>query len=100
MFVGRRKFFRGPHVRHLCYGRMRVAFNDSFRMLFDLPRYASASEHQRSFIIVTLDALIRKLLFAFISRCQDSCDLLMQSLVLPSCFFTSPYWKHYENMLF
>ena len=37
-------------------------------MLFDHSRYASASEHQVSFNIVTLDALIRKQLFAFISR--------------------------------
>ena len=36
-------------------------------MLFDLPRYASASEHQVTFSIVTFDALIRKQLFAFIS---------------------------------
>ena len=47
---------------------MRVAFNHEFRMLFDLPRYASASEHQVTFNIVTFDALIRKQLFAFISR--------------------------------
>ena len=47
---------------------MRVAFNDKFRMLFDLPRYASASEYQVTFDIVTFDTLIRKQLFAFISR--------------------------------
>ena len=46
---------------------MRVAFNDKFRMLFDLPRYASASEHEVTFSIGTFDALIRKQLFAFIS---------------------------------
>ena len=77
---------------------MRVAFNDSFRMPFNLPRYASASEHQVPLNIVTFDALIRKLLFAFVSRCENSCNLLVQNLVLSSYFFTSPYWKHSENM--
>ena len=47
---------------------MRVAFNDKFRVLFDLPRYASASEHHVSLNIVTFDAWIRKQLLAFISR--------------------------------
>ena len=60
---------------------MRVAFNDKFRMLFDLPRYASASKHQISLNIVTFDALNRTQLFAFISRLQNFCNLLMQSLV-------------------
>ena len=46
---------------------MRVAFNDNFCMLFDLPRYASASEHQVTFSIVTFDTLIWKKLFSFIS---------------------------------
>ena len=59
-------------------------------MLFDLPRYASASEYQVSINIVTFDTLIRKQLFAFISRHQNSCNLLMQSLVLSSCFYTVP----------
>ena len=78
---------------HSSSRRMRVAFNDKFRMLFDLLRYASAGEHQVTFNIVKFFSLIRKQLFSFIFR-------LMQSLVLSSCFFTSPYWKHYENMLF
>ena len=50
-------------------------------MLFDLPRYASASKHQVSLNIVTFDALIRKQLFFIISRLQNSCNLLMFSLV-------------------
>ena len=79
---------------HNSYRRMRVVFNDKFRMLFDLPRYASASEHQVTFNIVTFDALICKQLFAFISR------LAYAKFSLVKLLFTSPYRKHYENMLF
>ena len=63
-------------------------------MLFDLPRYTSAGEHQVSLNIVTFDALIRKQLFTFISR------LAYAKFSLVKLLFTSPYWKHYENMLF
>ena len=77
---------------HSSSKRMRVAFIDKFRMLYDLPRYASASEHQVTFNIVTFDALIRMQLFAFISR--------LAYAKFSFVFFTSPYWKHYENMLF
>ena len=59
---------------------MRVAFNDKFLMLFDLPRYASASEHQVTFSIITFDALIRKQLFAFISLLAYAKFSLVKSL--------------------
>ena len=58
-------------------------------MLFDLPRYASASEHQVSFNIVTFDALIRKQLFVFISLlayAKFSLVKLLFYLSLLACF--------------
>ena len=51
--------------------RLRVAYNDSYRILHNLPRSSSARAHVQSNIL-TFDALIRKYIFSFISRCLKS----------------------------
>ena len=34
MFAGHRKFFRGPHVRHLCFKMMQSELEDENNMLY------------------------------------------------------------------
>ena len=51
------------------FRRIKVAYNDAYRILFYLPRYTSASTHRVENNVVTFDALLRNLLFIFVSRC-------------------------------
>ena len=39
--------------------RLRVAYNDAFRMIHGLPRHTSASVQQILFNVYTFDALVR-----------------------------------------
>ena len=52
--------------------RLRVAYNDSFRILHCLPRYTSAREQQVLYNITIFDALLRKYMYSFVSRCFQS----------------------------
>ena len=57
--------------------RIRVAYNNSFRFLHELPRYVSAREHQVLNNITTLDAILRKMCCSFVYRCSDSNNKLI-----------------------
>ena len=54
---------------------LKVAYNDSNRMLHGLPRNTSARELQIQDDVVTFDALLRKSIFCFIDRCRKSDNL-------------------------
>ena len=61
--------------------RLRVAYNDAFRMIHGLPRHTSASVQQILFNVYTFDALIRKSLFSFVKRCCASPNLWINALM-------------------
>ena len=73
---------------HLCYNYrkynfsrlgLRVAYNDSYRILDHISRYVSARNHQVQSNTETLDALIRKYIFSFINLCMNSQNIFVVS---------------------
>ena len=80
--------------------RLRVAYNNSFRILHGIPRYISARERQVSHNITTFDALMRKSAFAFINRCGTSSNNLISSLMVSGCYLDSDYHKYYTSLLY
>ena len=81
------------------FRKLRVAYNDSYRILHDLPRYVSARECQVSAHVTTFSALIRKSLFSFVSRCFHSENKLISALMTSDVFFRSGYYSHYLDMV-
>ena len=61
--------------------RLRVAYNDAFRMIHGLPRHTRASVQQISFDVLNFDAVIRKSLFNFVKRCRASTYLWINALM-------------------
>ena len=65
--------FYASHLwsKYLCssLNHLRVAYNDSFRLIHWLKRNVSARELQVKANIPTFDALQRKLIYRFIERC-------------------------------
>ena len=61
--------------------RLRVAYNDAFRMIHGLPRHTSASVQQIFFNVHIFDALIRKSLFSFVKRCRASTNFWINALM-------------------
>ena len=82
------------------FRKLRVAYNDSYRILHDLPRYVSARECQVSAHVTTFSALIRKSLFLFVSRCFLSENKLISALMTSDVFFRSGYYSHYLDMVY
>ena len=60
------------------YRRLRVSYNDSYRSIHGIPRNCSVRQYQVEANVNTFDALVLKLLFRFMNRCQS----------LPMCLFT------------
>ena len=75
---------------------IRVACNDCYRMLHNLPRYTSAREFQVINHIPTFEALSRKTLYNFINRCLN---LLVTNMMNAYCFFDSQFFTYYRHML-
>ena len=72
---------------HYNYDRLRVAFNDAFRLLLDVPRWTSASSLFVLHRVPTFAAVIRKLTYSLYDCIRNSSNSLLIAhgiwLVLP-----------------
>ena len=59
---------------------MRVAFNNAYRRILDLPWRCSASGVYATYGINNLEAITRKQTFGFIGRLRKSCNTIVQTL--------------------
>ena len=58
--------------RSCTLNRLRIAYNDSYRILHSIPRYTSARLEQINANVATFEALHRKCLFSFVTRYMQS----------------------------
>ena len=76
----------------MSYRRLRVEYNDSFKILNNLPRCVSARQAQIHDHLPTFDFLIRKFLYNFIHRCFKSNNLLVMALTQTDALYQSDYF--------
>ena len=62
------------------FNRLRVAFNNAYRRILDLPWRCSASGMYATYGIYNLEAIIRKQTIGFIGRLRKSCNTIVQTL--------------------
>ena len=62
------------------FKRLRVAFNNAYRRILNLPWRCSASGMYATYGIYNLEAIIRKQTFGFIGRLRKSCNTIEQTL--------------------
>ena len=95
--------FYASHLwsKYLCssLNHLRVAYNDSFRLIHGLKRNVSARELQVKANIPTFDALQRKLIYQFIERCCLSSNVYVNYTVYSNFFYQSDYYKHCLQLL-
>ena len=65
------KFHRGT------LNRLQIAYNDSYGILHNISRYISARLEQINANVTTFEALLRKYLFSFVTRCVQPNNMLM-----------------------
>ena len=88
------------NFRKSSYNRIKVAYNDAYRILHNLPRFVSARELQVSFGITTFEALQRKYMFSFVSRLLQSENCLIANLMNSDAFYNSEYFKSFQEHLY
>ena len=66
----------GCHLWHnytqYTFNRIRVGYNDAYRILHSIPRFMSANEGLVAAEIPTFQALIRRNVYGFVQRCLKS----------------------------
>jgi len=62
--------------------KLKVAYNDAFRLLLSEPRWCSASSLFVCHNVPTFDALIRKLIYALWCSCHNSSNVLVDKLLV------------------
>ena len=87
------KFVNGLVVNeaNFCIHLPTYAYNDSYRILHNLPRWTSARLSQIECHIITFEAILLKTTFSFIQRCQSSSNNLIHSLMTSGCFYESNF---------
>ena len=88
------------NFRKSSYNRIKVAYNDTYRILHYLSRFVSARESQISFGITTFEALQRKYIFSFVSRLLQSANCLIANAMNCDAFYDSKYFKSFKERLY
>ena len=87
----------GPHQYSL--KRVRITYNNAYRILHGIPRWVSAREAQVVNHIYTFDALLRKNAYSFVERCRFFKNILITALMNSGAFLESRFYVHYQDLL-
>ena len=78
----------------MTFSKLRVAFNIVYRRVLELPKWSSASEIYATHNIKNFEALLRKAIYRFIERLEDSSNVIIQTHTKSGtiCFVHWQYW--------
>jgi len=82
------------------YDRLRVAFNDAFRLLLDVPRWTSASSLFVLHRVPTFAAVIRKFTFTLYDCMRNSSNSLLIAYVQSDLFYQSKLLLKWRKLLY
>ena len=77
--------------------RLKVAYNDAYRILHGMPRYHSARESQIFYNIDSLYALQRKLLINLLNDVTYRTTFWLKMSMSSDCFYDSIYYAEVES---
>ena len=77
------------------FNRIRIGYNDAYRILHSIPRFMSANEGLVAAEIPTFQALIRRNVYGFVQRCLKSPNNWIKSLMNSDSFSFSKYYDYY-----
>ena len=81
------------------FSKIRVAYNNVYRKILDVPKRDSASTMFVTNGIPNFEALIRKPIFSFNSRLQTSCNSLICTIE-ESWIVRNVIWKTWDDKLY
>ena len=83
---------------HSSIERLRVAYNNTYRVLHNLPRKVHIRETMVNSAISTFQSLLRKNTGNFILRCFQSSNSYLVQTFESDCFLYSHYFAHYSKL--
>ena len=81
-------------------GKLYVAYNNAFRMLFMLPRDCSASGMFAVHNVMSCPALVRKLVFGFYKRVKASQNFIVQAICASDIWWKSSIRANWNKLLY
>ena len=81
------------------FHKLKVAFNNAFRMMHNLPTYCSASEMFTVNGVADCKAVIRNLVHRFMMRLTISKHLLVRSILSSDLVCSSRIRRHWARLL-
>ena len=82
------------------FHKLKVAFNNAFRMMHKLPTYCSASEMFTVNRVADCKAVIRNLVHRFMTRLTISKHLLVRSIMSSDLVWSSRIRRHWARLLY
>ena len=102
-----RTFYTPMYTCHLWWNykaqsfhKLKVAFNNAFRMLHNLPTYCNASEMFTVNRVADRKAVIRNLVHRFMTRLTISKHLLVRSILSSDLVWSSRIRRHWARLLY
>ena len=80
--------------------KLRIAYNNAMRLIFDLKRDVSISHNFVTKNIFNFASLHRRLLFAFCNRLSVSDNPVIRTCVQSDSYFHSAFWKYCREVLY
>ena len=80
--------------------KLKVAYNNIFRMLFKLPRDSSASSMLANRYVNSCPGIIRKLIYGFRSRVEQNDNQILSSMLTADMRWWSRIRLHWASLLF
>ena len=80
--------------------RLKVAYNDSLRMVLGIPRYCSASEMFAYTNVPSCQCVIRLNIYSFMRRIECTNNIIVRSIVNSDLIFSSLLWRNWRQRLF
>ena len=88
------------NFRQCAYRKVKVAYNDAFRLLLGVPRYHSASQLFVANYVYTFDALLRHTLFNFITRLSKCSNSLIERIHISDLYWCSRIRHFWHSCLY
>ena len=82
------------------YNKIRVAYNNAFRLSRGIPKYVSARLCQIYANIPTFDAYIRNCLYEFYQRIEWSENFIIIAIANSDVLFCYKIFRHFKTMLY
>ena len=87
--------FSGTAIRKLY-----TAYHNSLKILLGISRRSETSPLCANLNIKSCPAVIRNLIFKFMTRLKTSDNNIIHAICSSSCFYKSPMWKHWRQLLY